>query len=72
MIGNGFFEKVEKDRIGFAKKMIRAFQDVDKASIGLLKFYESKYPQLKKWLDDRRPYVDSLPDKINAYQSYNS
>jgi len=62
------FDKVEKDRIGFAKKMGgKQLKNIE--NIAQLKFYENKYPQLKKHLDDRRPYVDNLPDNV-AYITY--
>ena len=61
------FDKVEKDRIGFARKFGGKLKDIE--NVAQLKFYENRYPQLKKWLDDRRPYVDSLPDNV-AYITY--
>ena len=61
------FDKVEKDRIGFARKFGGRLKDIE--NVAQLKFYENRYPQLKKWLDDRRPYVDSLPDNV-AYITY--
>jgi len=64
---NWLFDKVEKDRIGFAKKKGRKFKNIE--NVAQLKFYENKYPALKKYLDDRRPYVDSLPDNV-AYITY--
>ena len=64
---NWLFDKVEKDRIGFAKKKGRKFKNIE--NVAQLKFYENKYSALKKYLDDRRPYVDSLPDNV-AYITY--
>jgi len=55
------FEKVEKDRLGFVKRS-GALSRVE--NIAQLKFFENRYPQVKRYLDDRRPYVDSLPDNI--------
>lgn len=61
------FDKIEKDRLGFAKKFGRIFKDIE--NVGQLKFYENRYPKLKKYLDDRRPRVDNLPDNV-GYVTY--
>ena len=61
------YEKIEKDRLGFAKKFAGKLKDIE--NVGQLKFYENRYPQLKKFLDDRRPRVDNLPDNV-GYVTY--
>ncbi|MHA7647335.1 hypothetical protein [Nitrosopumilus sp. S4] len=60
------FDKVQKDRLGFAKRFGISKQI---ENIGQLKFYESRYPKLKKYLDDRRPAPDNLPDNV-GYVTY--
>ncbi|MBL7002270.1 MAG: hypothetical protein ISR80_05915 [Nitrosopumilus sp.] len=61
------FDKVEKDRLGFAKRFGGFAKQIE--NIGQLKFYESKSPRLKKYLDDRRPAPDNLPDNV-GYVTY--
>jgi len=61
------FDKVEKDRVGFARKFGGKLKEIE--NVAQLKFYENRYPKLKKWIDERRPYVDSLPDNV-AYITY--
>lgn len=54
------FDKVEYDRIGLARRYDNKFNDVE--NIGHLRILERKYPKLKEYLDQRRPYVDEMPD----------
>jgi|APSaa5957512535_1039671.scaffolds.fasta_scaffold13349_3 hypothetical protein len=69
ILGENFswlFQKVEYDRIGLARKIWKKYS-IEK--IEQLRAIESRYPQLKKYLDDRRPYVDNLPDN-KAYVTW--
>ncbi len=72
ILGENFswlFRKVEYDRIGLARRAWKKLQHVEK--IEQLKAYESKYPELKKYLDQRRPYVDELLDN-QAYVTWHN
>lgn len=51
------FDKVERDRFGFARKISRGKCEM----IEQLKGYEYKHPNLKKFLDERRPRIEELP-----------
>jgi len=70
ILGENFswlFAKVEYDRIGLVRKLKRKFRDIEK--IEHLRVMENRIPQLKKYLDQRRPYVDELPDN-RAYVTW--
>jgi len=52
------FEKIQKDRMGLLRKKgkhVERSEDMWR--------YE-KHPQIKKYLDDRRPKIDEMPDNI--------
>lgn len=60
-----FFEKIEHDRFGFMRKITNGQCD----DVKYLRHYEYKYPEIKKWIDQRRPRISELsPDK--AYVVY--
>ena len=61
------FDKVKSDRFNLARKQGGRLKEMEK--IEHLWFYERKLPKLKKFLSDRRPYVDSLPDNV-GYVTY--
>ncbi len=60
------FDRVERDRLGLARKVYRR-RNIEK--IEHLKALEWKYPKLQQYLDQRRPYVDNLPDN-KAYVTW--
>jgi len=51
------FDRVERDRFGFAKKKLK--HQIEK--IEQLKMFENRYPQLKKYIDERRPRIEEMP-----------
>ena len=53
------FDKVERDRLNLGRKIYKR-NYLEK--IGHLRALERKYPKLQRYLDQRRPYVDNLPD----------
>ncbi len=61
------FEKVKKDRFNLARSQGGRLGEMEKMEH--LWYWEKKYPLLKKYLSDRRPYVDSLPDNV-GYITY--
>ena len=72
ILGENFswlFTKVEYDRIGLAKRVWTKLKHIEK--IEQLKAYESKYPDLYKYLNQRRPYVDELLDN-QAYVTWHN
>jgi len=50
------FDRVERDRFGFAKKILN--RQIEK--IEQLKMFENRYPKLKKYIDERRPRIEKL------------
>ncbi|BDQ31155.1 hypothetical protein NZNM25_01590 [Nitrosopumilus zosterae] len=69
ILGENFswlFSKVEYDRLGLARRVYKK-QFIEK--IEQLRVIERKHSKLKKYLDDRRPYVDELPDN-KAYVTW--
>jgi len=69
ILGENFswlFNKVEYDRMGLAKKLPTKYRP---EKIEHLKALENRHPQIKKYLDLRRPYVDELPDN-KAYVTW--
>ncbi len=72
ILGDNFswlFAKVEYDRIGLARRVWSKLKSIEK--IEQLKAYENKYPELKKYLNQRRPYVDELLDN-QAYVTWHN
>ena len=59
------FDKIENDRYGFMRYLTkRKIDDIKK-----LKGFEKKYPKLAKYIDERRPRLESLPsDKAYVIQ----
>lgn len=53
------FDRVERDRLNLARKVYKK-NDLEK--IEHLRYLERKFPKLQQYLDQRRPYVDNLPD----------
>lgn len=60
------FDKVERDRLNLARKVYRA-RTLER--IEHLRMIERKFPKLQQYLDQRRPYVDNLPDN-KAYVTW--
>ncbi|MCE9653242.1 MAG: hypothetical protein K8Q89_09375 [Nitrosarchaeum sp.] len=53
------FERIETDRFGFMRRLTRGRCD----DTTYLRHYEKKFPQLKDWIDQRRPRISELsPD----------
>lgn len=72
ILGDNFswlFDKVEYDRIGLARRASNKLKHIEK--IEQLRAYESRYPDLKKYLNQRRPYVDELLDN-QAYVTWHN
>ena len=70
ILGENFkwaFDKVEYDRIGLGRKIWKKAQYVEK--IEHLKALENKNRNFKRYLDQRRPYIDELPDN-KAYVTW--
>jgi hypothetical protein len=70
ILGENFkwaFDKVEYDRIGLARKIWTKAKYVEK--IERLKGLENANRNFKKYLDQRRPYIDELPDN-KAYVTW--
>ena len=61
------FDKIEYDRIGLARKIWKRAEYVEK--IEHLKGLENANRNFKKYLDQRRPYIDELPDN-KAYVTW--
>jgi len=72
ILGENFswlFSKVEYDRIGLARRVSKKLKHIEK--IEQLRAYESKHPDLYKYLNQRRPYVDELLDH-QAYVTWHN
>ena len=72
ILGENFkwlFDKVEYDRINLGRKAWKKARNVTK--IEHLKALENARPDFKKYLDQRRPYVDELPDN-KAYVTWHN
>jgi hypothetical protein len=50
------FDKIERDRFGFMKKITKGRCD----HVSKLKIFENKYPNATKFIDDRRPRLESI------------
>ena len=50
------FDKIERDRFGFMKKITKGRCD----HVSKLKIFESKYPNATKFIDARRPRLESI------------
>ena len=69
ILGENFkwlFDKVEHDRINLARRVYRRTYI---ENIAQLRAIENKFKKLKRYLDQRRPYVDELPDN-KAYVTW--
>ena len=69
ILGENFkwlFDKVEHDRMNLAR---RVYRHTYIENIAQLRAIENKFTKLKQYLDQRRPYVDELPDN-KAYVTW--